>query len=373
MEENNLKQKNMKTTALQEYFGSNLPQSLAYLDKSLKGKNLLFDFGNQVVILKYDGLEYVPVDPNQFLTGNVIVVSSISLLKAIRPEVDFSDSRDDHDAGIVKKLYVNVKATHRLNFIKDDEFGFYFPNSDNFSSDLSFEALHAFYDKEVENVSGFPVITFDDVLIEERLKDLARPKYYAEVVLPFLESRPTNILLPNTTKSVFAWNLMRKRIKYWEPYFGDKFENGDFLYVAGVGQVYLLGVVKDKEGGLTLGRSSKPSLYFSRNYLNFISQYDAKMPKAPASMKSVNVAAYRTYDIPSFKGKPYVFRQIGRGQDCKNSATSCNILLITSNIEEAIEHFKTTEFAEFSDLVEEYAKRVHIPHPTEKPNGKYFD
>lgn len=354
---------------IQKYFGNNLPEMFDKINQ-FRGKNLLFDFGKKLVLLKFKDVELEALDPDVFFCGDVRMMSGVSILRAVNPET-VEDCRSDHDFGIVKKLYANVEATHRLDFTEDEEFKVFFPNT-FMGTDLHLDLIHRLKTGDITNVSGAPIITFEESLIESRLQEVCRPKYYQDVVVPFLKSRPTSIPPMGVTNK---WDIFKKAFhrKYnWREEIRSKdIKHGDFIYVASIGSVYLLGAVMD-QGELCLSSSTKPSLYFSRNYLEFISWYEALRPKPPAGLKFYESCKYRNFDLPGFDNKPFIFHQIGRGQDCKNSTTSMKPIFITSNTKEAVNHFKTTEFAEFSDLVLEYSERIKMPHPSEKPNGYWF-
>lgn len=356
----------------EKYFPS--PDLPEVFKQSIVGQNVLFDFGNKLSLVKFKSFEFEVLDPNIMYAGGVRILNGISLLKAFRPEEDWSNCRDDLADGIKAKLSANVYATHRLDFTLDKEFQVYFPNT-SMGTDLMFEIRHAFSGGKITDVSGSPKITNDPFLINERLRQIVRPQYFEQVVVPFLESRPTSIRIPGT-KSWKEWFAAKKKqaVRSWDELLKPvkNIQQGDFLYVGSSDQVYLLGAVYSRDG-LSRYYSTKPSLYFARNYLGFTSQHQGTLKPPPPGVEYYDSGKYLDWDIPGFQGKRFVFLQIGRGQDCKNSCDMWNATIITSSLEEAVEHFKMTDFAEYGDLVVEYAKRINEPHPTEKPNGRWFN
>jgi len=154
-------------------------------------------------------------------------------------------------------------------------------------------------------------------------------------------------------------------------------EHGSFVYVGCKEEVYLLCVAKgeDKKPYMqgTYLTSTKPIFYFSNNYLDFISRPDAEKPKFKGTKNDLcNAAIYRNYDIPGFNGEPFIFPQMGREQNCKNAIFIGEPELITGDLGEALIHFQTTDFAEFPDIVEEYASTSGFIHPSFERRYEYF-
>ncbi len=81
---------------------------------------------------------------------------------------------------------------------------------------------------------------------------------------------------------------------------------------------------------------------------------------------------YRTCNPPSFENEPFVFSAMGRKQDCKNAIFTGEPNLITGDLYEALTHFETTDFSEFSDIVTRYANNIKKPTPNAKPDGRFF-
>ena len=152
-------------------------------------------------------------------------------------------------------------------------------------------------------------------------------------------------------------------------------EHGDFVYVGSKEEVFLLGVAKENDGSLymqgTYTTSAKPMFYFSNNYLGHMSRTDMQRPMFKGD-GPCNVAEYRTSDAPGFNGTPFIFTSMGRDQDCKNHIFTGEPDIITGNLEEALGHFRTTDFKEFEDVVKAYAHKIKEPTPNAVPNGKFF-
>lgn len=340
------------------------------------GQNLLVVVNGVYSLLKYESHDTETEDYYTHRLGRNGGMSTV--LAELLPYTEKErQEREERKRKEHKRLKGNIYGSHRIDFTFDEEFGIYLPSSSSFSSDLYFTLATASIDGKIE-MSGKPVDIFAaDSLIETELRKITRPFYFESVVAPFLESRPTRFSMPGYRRSWF-----KKRPNFWttRQSFGKMsygLLQGSFVYVGCKEEVYLLSLAKGEDGWpYTQGTyitSAKPMLYFSNNYLSFISKHDAEKPKAPKSMRSVNVAEYRTYDIPGFKGKPFIFPQMGRSQNCKNVIFTGRPEIITRDLAPALEHFATTDFAEFGDVVKSYAKRIHEIHPSSgKPNGKFY-
>jgi len=70
--------------------------------------------------------------------------------------------------------------------------------------------------------------------------------------------------------------------------------------------------------------------------------------------------------------EPFIFSAMGIKQNCKNTIFDGEPEVITGDTNEALAHFKTTDFKEFGDIIEAYAQRVREPTPDAEPNGRFF-
>jgi len=271
-----------------------------------------------------------------------------------------------------------IYGTHRLDFKRDPEFGIFLPSS--FDRDIFLETVYLLADGSRVTIPDLPDVVTNTAAIEKVFKNIIRPRYFAEVVSPFIEAKPTEFRIPCWKKNWLSEGIHFLRVnmstlhkKYEKATQG--LQQGSFVYVGCKEEVYLLGVTREDNSKLymqgTYTTSTKPIFYFSNNYLDFISRYDAEKPKFKGG-GSCNAAVYRTYDIPGFDGKPFIFPQMGRAQNCKNAIFTGEPEIITGDVKEALEHFETTDFVEYIDIVEKYADTVEFIHPAFPRRFKYF-
>jgi hypothetical protein len=153
--------------------------------------------------------------------------------------------------------------------------------------------------------------------------------------------------------------------------------HGDFCYIGCKEEVYLIGIAKNGETIASQGTymvSTKPLFSFSNSLLGCMSVYDLERPLCDPDARSVNAARYRTFDPPAFNGKFFVFPAMRREQDCKNTMFMGKPQLITGDLTHAINHFRTTDFAEFEDILIDYARNMYriIDGVGKKGNVNYF-
>jgi hypothetical protein len=330
------------------------------LSELRKGDNVLVIHGEEkqkISLIKFESFSAEEEEWNVFRMGRGLTIPSFGF---------GSDEKSDRR----KKHKLNILGTHRIDFALDKEFGVFFPSS--MQSDLFLTLARETGEGEVEKIEKNLTICTSPIMILKRLSDVLEPFFMKNVVHQFLDGAPTCFKIPGkkffSLSGRFTWQ--RKLYEFLEG-----LEHGDFVYVGSKREVYLLSVAKfgDKpymQGTYTT--SAKPILYISNNYLNFISKYDARKPKFKGE-GSVNVAKYRTYDIPSFEGEPFIFPQVGRSQDCKNSILTGQPEVMTNDIVEALTHFRQTDFSELEGLVSKYYERRGIIHPSSpEPNGRFY-
>ena len=267
----------------------------------------------------------------------------------------------------------NIYGTHGLEFKQDQEFDLYLPSSEK--SDLFLTVARENNEGEATQTEHIIEVTTNPDEIVSELQRITRPLYFETVITPFLRGRSTSLKIPSWNSRWYHRVNRRTLLSRFEKK-TRHLKHGDFVYVGCKEEVYLLGLARDEndmpymQGTYTT--SIKPMFYFSHNYLNFISRHDAEKPKFSGE-GACNVAKYRTYDVPEFGDQPFVFPQMGRRQNCKNTIFNSEPQLITGNVDEAMDHFATTDFAEFADVVRRYAEQVHIVHLSfGAPNGKYY-
>jgi hypothetical protein len=344
-----------------------------------KGDNLLFEFGNRISLLKYEGAEIGSRDPlrvranrhtNFYCIGNWLM-----------PKEDDPFTHRDPQKRIVEKARIEILGSHRIDFRYDDEFDIYLPSSEG-HTDLYLTLANKFGDGRVEKTVDTIYVTGDEELIMKRLSEITRAKYLETNLIPFIESRPTALHMPkDRTKINHLRMLMSLVLRIWDPYrpkyrtferdVGSRWlymttkdmEHGDFVYVGSKEEVYLLGIAKDDDNRPymqgTYTTSIKPLFFFSNNYLGSMSRFDMEKPLHQGD-GPCNAAYFRTCGAPGFDGVPFVFSAMGRSQNCKNSIFTGEPDIITGSLEEALEHFKTTDFSEFDDIVRRYAENIRV-------------
>jgi hypothetical protein len=341
--------------------------------ESLKpGENVLLDYGDAVKLLKYDGYEGQVLDGSKYRVGRQMYVEAVfdeSVLDHLQkgtplpPKSEFTD----------KRAVLNVFGTHMLNFDMDPEFGIYLPSSSG--NDEYRELARKMMDGSIEVEEGSIGIFIGDTVIENKMKDVVRPGYFEDVIVPFLDGRPTKFQMPKWKKRLFGRKDLFDFIADFSKV-ADKLEHGDFIYVGCGEDVYLMGVAKGDDGKIymqgTYNTSTKPPFYFANSYLGMMSRHEAEKPLAKHDARMINVCKYRVSSPPEFDGKPFIFPQMGRSQDCKNSIFTGEPEIITGDINEAIDHFEGTDFSEYMDIVRQYAETIDFVHPSFKPNGRYF-
>jgi len=277
--------------------------------------------------------------------------------------------------GIKEVVTSCIYGTHRLDFRRDPEFEVYLPQS--FDKDMFLEPVYVLEDGTTcIEAKKLPKVFTDINVILGRLEAFIRPAYLHNVALSFIEGRPTRYKVPRWGNHWFRRISLSDLHKRYEMSTRG-IKQGHFVYVGCKEEVYLLCVARDLCGMPfmqgTYTTSTKPIFYFSNNYLDFISRHEAEKPKFRGGENDLcNVAVYRTYDIPELGGKPFIFPQMGREQNCKNTIFTGEPQLITGNLDEALAHFQTTDFAEFSDIVEKYAATADFIHPSFVRRFEYF-
>ena len=373
----------------------NLPISLTQsLDTIQKGENILIETENKTTLMKYEGAKLGSQDPLRIRTNRN--TSLVCMGNLFMPREDDPHTHKDPSKRIIKKLRAEILGTHRIDFIFDNEFEIYMPSAEN-HTDLYLTLANKYANGREENTYDGIRIILGENLIRKRLEEITRLEYYKRNIIPFLESRPTDLQIPSTKTDRNIFTGLIERIKgtkdarkhyfdsfnlieglRWLKNVANDLNHGDFVYVGSKEEVYLLGVAKNEWDSLymqgTYTTSTKPILWFSNNYLGPMGKYDMEKPIFKGVGNSCNVAQYRTSGVPEFEGKPFIFSAIGRKQNCKNTIFTGEPDLITGDIEEAIYHFRTTNFAEFEDIVRKYSENIRKPNKdiNLREGTKYF-
>ncbi len=320
-----------------------------------KGANLLFDFGKRLVLLKYEEHGFRILRHNEHTHNRHVTFVSMGCLF---PPSEVKERRIvPKGKNVWRKAQGDIYGTHRLDFNYDEEFGVYLPSSSD--RDLFLYLAGELDDGTIELRKDKVTISTGDELIAQKLEAITKPDYFREVVVPFLKNKPTKFRTPGWKRHFRPFDH-RHMLRRYEKV-ARKLEHGAFVYIGCRQEVYLLGTTVDRNGKVymqgTYTTSTKPLLYFSNNYLGSVS----------ARSKEDDVVY-----ISGFHGRPFVFPQIGRRQNCKNTVFTGEPDIITPDIDEALTHFATTDFAEFSDLVRRFAETIDFIHPAYEKNGECF-
>ena len=332
-------------------------------------RNILLQNGNKFCLLKYEGHDFEVLDCNSHRVNRNSYVSTFNwFLARTKEERRKIEERQNREW---KRYQGNIYGTHCLDFEMDEEFGIYLPSSSR--RDVFITLATESVDGKVTPMQSIEIIAGDQI-ISARLREITRPKYFDSVISPFLDSWPTAYQVPRWKNRWFfktnRWKLLEKYEKVVK-----ELDHGAFVYVGCKEEVYLLALAKDNDGkpymqGTYTTSASQP-FYSCNNYLDFISRFNAEKTKFKGN-GSCNVVRYRTYDIPGFNDISFVFPQMGRSQDCKNTIFTGEPDIITGDIDEALAHFETTDFSEFSDIVKKYEETILIHLSSGKPNGRYY-
>lgn len=348
-------------------------------NSSMKGKNVLIILDGNYHLLKYESVELGDMDPFTVRASRHTKLICMGNLLLNRPDDPLTHK--DPKQRVTKELKMEILGTHRMDFKKDLEFNLHLPSAEE-HTDLYIRLAKGFADNHAElNFENFEIL-FDESKIDLELRKIIRPKYFEENVLPFLENRPTRFTPPifNRPKSLvkkgfrlfsrktegdkrkpFFINFNMLHAREWYENATQFAKDGDFVYVGSKEEVYLFSLAKDRSGIYYQGTytaSRRPPLYFSNNYLGYLSARSMSKPLFAGS-GPCNVAEYKTSNPPEFEGKSFVFSKIGREQNCKNTVFSGEPELITTDLTEALNHFQTTDFSEFIDLIETYHKKCN--------------
>lgn len=325
------------------------------LEDSKQGMNVLIEKNDSMSLLKYEGHEF------EILEGSRHRYNRHTYIRTVSPWL-LGIKDESPEKRVSEYAQWNILGSHRLDFTRDPEFGLYLPSSGN-ATDVYLKVEEERRDGS-RHTNELPRIMVDDMVIRERLQMLLRPRYYNDVLVPFLEGRsPSWFKIPK--RIFFTGNEFFQQRRFAQA--TKKLSSGAFVYVGCKEEVYLLAVSKmyNEEPYFqgTYLASLRPPFYFSNNYLGSISADEMKKPLWKRTWWNkddlgINVANYRTSDPLGFNGIPFVFPQMGRTQNCKNTVFTGTPEIITGNIAEALSHFSTTDFSEYADVVEKYASTM---------------
>jgi hypothetical protein len=350
---------------------TDLGNSLNPINNSLaqisKATTILLDQNNGTYnLMKYEGhkTEFLDRHTHRMSRDNFINTSIHDMLLGSRRKNVIPKGKQE-----TQKAMFNLFGTHKIDFTFDNEFGFYLPSADN--TDLFLKVGRELRDGTIEKTYDGLDVYIGNEEVGKKLKELVLPDYYENIITPFLNEQSTNLEMPTWKKrnllnpfKTNKWKLLDKFEKETK-----KLDQGDFVYVGSQNEVYLLGLARDYNGLAMQGTyltSTKPMFYFSNNYLSHFSRHYMERPLFKGD-GSFNCAKYRGSSAPGFQDKPFIFTQMGRTQNCKNTIFTGEPDLITGDLDEALAHFKLTKFGEYDSVVEKYAKTMsHIGPSLEK-------
>lgn len=266
------------------------------------------------------------------------------------------------------RLKGNVYGTACLRFAWDEEFDIFLPTA--YSPDTFVRLAN-------RDTAGNVVASHEPVsvirgraAILERLATIVRPGYLATVVHPFLDGRATAYELPRWHARACLKLIPGLQRDYARV--ARQRAKGDLIYVGCKEEVFLLGAAMTDDSSLywqgTYTASTKPPLFFTNAGLDHANARDGSF--LGTASRTGLIAALRARfgrERHGARDIPFVCPQMGRSQCCKYTVFTGEPELITGDLGEALQHFATTDFAEYGDLVARYAERVHIPHPNAQP------
>ena len=315
------------------------------------GQNILVKIGDTYSLMKYERSDTEVEDHDRHRANRHTYISCIgNLLFALR------DGTENEYRERVRREYKrfkgNIFASHRMDFTFDMELQEYLPAS--YDQDLFMKLAQANIKGEITHRQDPIEVVTDPKGVLEILQRIMRPGYLDAVIVPFLDGRSTEFRVP--TWKPHRWGFQKTDMDKLLARFGREVReipHGGFVYVGCKEEVYLLGLARGDSDTLhmqgTYTTSTKPPLYFSNNHLHHFDSRSAK---------------YSDSRAPSFNDVPFVFPQVGRSQNCKNTIFTGEPDVITGDLDEALAHFATTDFAEFGDMVRRYRELLSTPHPT---------
>lgn len=318
---------------------------------------ILIQYGGDYALVRYQAHDTeIETGTDHRLNRRMYVVDS-SPLWDTRPRNRSTD-----------RLKGNVYGTACLRFVRDEEFSMHWPTA--YHPDTFIRLAN-------RDTAGNVVVAHEPLsvvrgndAIRKCLAGVLRPGYLAAVVNPFLEGTPTVYELPR-------WHLgaYRKLMPGMQQDFtrvAATLIRGDFIYVGCKEEVFLFGVAKSRDGSIywqgTYTASTKPPLYFTNAGLDHANARDCSLIGETSRRGLIAALSARLSRRPKEAPEaPFICPQMGRRQCCKYSVFTGQPEIITGDLRLALQHFATTDFAEFADIVQRYAEQIRVPHPTARP------
>lgn len=351
-----------KTAFLQDDIKFVRDAFMSKFDNVEQGDVILVSHGTSHSLMEFERADTEIETGNTFRlhrSMNIVDSSGIFDLMEKRPP-----RRRDTD-----RLKGNIFGKRCLNFEFDPEFDIYWPTARH--PDIFVRLATRYND-------GSLILSTDciDVIqgrsaIQKKLREIVRPFYRLQVIEPFFNGELTQFGAPRWKFKAYSQLMPGLLRQYF--HVAQTLERGDFIYVGCKEEVYLFGVAKVNNDMFMQGTytaSTKPPLYFTNARLDYNNAREGSFV-SDAFESGLLRAAFNPLNWYRRKQARNVFLcpQMGRGQNCKYTVFSGQPELITGNLKEALAHFVTTDFFEYADIVEAYAKRIREPHPTMAPNG----
>lgn len=265
------------------------------------------------------------------------------------------------------RLKGNIYGVRCLNFEHDSEFDIYWPTA--YLPDIFMRLATRYNDGYVALSTDSIEVTRGRNAITQRLSGIVRPFYRSRVIDPFFGKCMTGFEAPRW--GFKGWCKLMPGFLLQYSRVANTLNAGDFIYVGCKQEVYLLGVAK--EGGDiymqgTYTASTKPPLYFTNARLDHNDAREGSFV-SDAFEHGLLRAVFNPLNWHRRRQARNVFLcpQMGRKQNCKYTVFSGEPELVTGNVKEALEHFATTDFFEYADIVKAYAERIREAHPTLRP------
>lgn len=353
------------------FLDSDLDEARASFTKQLEGvypgQLLLVKYADEYALMRYESHSTEVETDHIYRLHRGMYIGSVSRLL---------DSPDQWPKVRDTDRYKgNVFASKCLKFKYDPEFDIYWPTS--WHRDVFVRMATRYSNGHVLTVSEpIEVIRGLDA-IRARMRLIVRPHYFESVIEPFMSGEMTKYRAPRWRVRTYYMGGMFGHVRQYARV-AERLERGSFIYVGCKEEVYLFGVAKESNGSIfwmgTYTASTKPPLYFTNARLDHNSAREDDDFICNCFNHGFWGAFFRLFDRAAREKRRRLFLcpQMGRKQNCKYSVFSGHPEIITGNLKEALAHFATTDFSEYGDIVERYAKEICVPHPTLRSNGYGF-
>ncbi|OHB18517.1 MAG: hypothetical protein A2854_00085 [Parcubacteria group bacterium RIFCSPHIGHO2_01_FULL_56_18] len=332
------------------------------------GEVILVEYGGEYALMRYQShCTEVEKDNVYRMHRGMYIGSASRLLEAHNKDAAPRVRDTDRYKG-------NIFASKCLKFEYDPEFDIYLPTA--WHPDVFVRLATRYSDGRVLASPDAVNVTRGWHEIRAKMREMVRLHYFDTVIDAFMYDQPSGYRLPRWHTRTWMKGVMAG---LWASYARAAWDlkKGDFIYVGSKEEVFLFGVARESDGSMfwqgTYIASTKPPFYFTNARLD---HYGAKEEGFLSDVFDVGWrgAVGRIFDseLQERRRKQFICPQMGRHQNCKYTVFTGQPQVITGDLERALEHFATTDFFEYADIVERYAKEIRVPHPTLRPNGYGF-